>query len=456
MTFYSVAEHAINLVINEYGNVKNLNRYERIDFHSVMERVLCHPQEASDSDKFDRNLLHLLSQCHSPACPIELMQNVYEAHPEAATKQQKWRWTPLHFAARRSSDEIVHFLSMKAPEAITMQDDTGRTPLHNACYYERLDLVMILVKACPQSVFIEEGNGISPLDIILTNYAHQIVVKNALYHCNFIPNLELSEDTRNFRTANFKVKNGKFPPNIYGGSLEILTEVADASAKSNMGVDPLTNDAFTDSKCRIENDPIDPLFILQGKMSSENFASLQIFWQTVCYLVRIIDSKEATIGALSEEENKELQDWFDTEWCLLHAFLGMSKRILPSNLIFLAMKLCPEQLSRMDINKCFPLHMVAKNKFMRDEKITSSIIKAYPDGIRKVAKSGHLPLHLACKFGKQWNEGVETIVNAYPDALRVCHGVTGFFPYMSAATSNVDLNTLYCLVRHDPTVLQHK
>ena len=87
--------------------------------------------------------------------------------------------------------------------------------------------------------------------------------------------------------------------------------------------------------------------------------------------------------------------------------------------------------------------------------------------------SGALPINLGINSGKEWeSEGLQEIVDAYPEALNMRCNETGLFPFMTAATlvpasedsrttvitgrlRNMKLfNNLFCLMARDPRCVE--
>ena len=68
-------------------------------------------------------------------------------------------------------------------------------------------------------------------------------------------------------------------------------------------------------------------------------------------------------------------------------------------------------------SECLPLHLVACNSDAKP-RLIETIVEFYPEAASIANRRGCLALHLACESGKLWKGGLESIYNAYPDAIQ--------------------------------------
>jgi len=66
------------------------------------------------------------------------------------------------------------------------------------------------------------------------------------------------------------------------------------------------------------------------------------------------------------------------------------------------------------------------------------LLNRSPEGAMKVNKKGRLPLHLALESGKTLNNGVDALVEAFPESVRMRDPVTLLYPFQMAAVKRVD------------------
>mmetsp|Transcript_43575 Transcript_43575/g.64673 ORF Transcript_43575/g.64673 Transcript_43575/m.64673 type:complete len:677 (-) Transcript_43575:85-2115(-) len=170
-----------------------------------------------------------------------------------------------------------------------------------------------------------------------------------------------------------------------------------------------------------------------------------------------------------------------TRWRMVHAVAAIPS---PPQLIRCAVNLNKWQLRERDEDLNLPVHLACKNRYRegndeihywclnginrdrihhflepetkeRDNPITI-LTEAYPKGASHLDASSCLPLHLAVSTGKQWDEGVASLVQAAPQALNTRCGRFNLYPFLIAATSDCNtLDTLFRLMLQTPTLVQH-
>jgi ankyrin repeat protein len=71
--------------------------------------------------------------------------------------------------------------------------------------------------------------------------------------------------------------------------------------------------------------------------------------------------------------------------------------------------------------------------------------------------SGRLPLHLALSSGKRWNEGVQQLIAAYPDAVSLPDRSSKLYPFMLAASCGLDMDvtSTYEILRLNPCLIEN-
>ncbi len=98
-----------------------------------------------------------------------------------------------------------------------------------------------------------------------------------------------------------------------------------------------------------------------------------------------------------------------------------------------------------------PIHLAAANHFAK-KSLVERLVELHPRGARQADASGKLPLHLACESGKQWNEGVQAIYQAFPVAITQSEtNPRGWSPlHMAAACPTADVCLIGNLVELHP------
>jgi len=101
------------------------------------------------------------------------------------------------------------------------------------------------------------------------------------------------------------------------------------------------------------------------------------------------------------------------------------------------------------------------NNSILDDEDTSgqpSVIQILLEASREAARirdpNGRLPVHLALKTGKRWNQGVGDLIYSYPEGLNIPGPSTKLVPFQLAAWgTKTDLNTLFETLRTNPALL---
>jgi len=98
-----------------------------------------------------------------------------------------------------------------------------------------------------------------------------------------------------------------------------------------------------------------------------------------------------------------------------------------------------------------PIHMAAGSA-KSGNGLLSHLIQHHPRGASVPDAQGKLPLHLACEIGKKWTDGVETIFNAFHNAIRTAEAnPRGWLPlHMAVAAPDADAELIGKLIEHYP------
>lgn len=155
----------------------------------------------------------------------------------------------------------------------------------------------------------------------------------------------------------------------------------------------------------------------------------------------------------------------------IHKLVALQSQLGLGNVIPLAVRLYPEQLSKRDTNGNLPLHIavsapVEKQRQQRYGRFqvmdaVSVLLDTYPQAASVADRHGRLALHLALERGKRsWNSGIQKLVDAAPRALETRDVKTGLYPVQLAAMNqggdNVEaLSTIYQLLLAFPPVTQN-
>jgi len=160
----------------------------------------------------------------------------------------------------------------------------------------------------------------------------------------------------------------------------------------------------------------------------EQDVCLQGLWKKACLLVKAMYYATEVMN--------------DSEEGVVHACCGIED--CPDILLRLAIALRPQDLSVPDSYGNTPLHITAQSPFgtcQMDKPFfpLSYILSIDNNSARLPNAKGDVPLILALRTGtKQWNEGIDQLVNAFPGALTMMDNeLQGLYPFMVAATTAI-------------------
>ena len=86
-------------------------------------------------------------------------------------------------------------------------------------------------------------------------------------------------------------------------------------------------------------------------------------------------------------------------------------------------------------SECLPLHLVACNSDAKP-RLIETIVDYYPEAASVINRKGCLALHLACETGKSWKGGLQSIYNAYPEAIHTVEENNRRWTPLHCAVSN--------------------
>jgi ankyrin repeat protein len=163
----------------------------------------------------------------------------------------------------------------------------------------------------------------------------------------------------------------------------------------------------------------------------------------------------------------KMQPMEDEELFVLH---GLLKCNVPIDMLRVAMCHRPEATRIADSNGNLPLHILLENRpyRLKEREALSSYLKAagicHDDtndsvGFRSAAhknKAGDLPLHIAIRNKIPYENGIDLVVEAFPQGVEVPDQKTGLFPFLLAAAQGSNLlatNSTFKLLRRQPNML---
>ena len=116
----------------------------------------------------------------------------------------------------------------------------------------------------------------------------------------------------------------------------------------------------------------------------------------------------------------------------------------------------PEQVSMpIGIDGIFPLHyfLATHNVTKGSDRVISRLIQTFPQACKECHR-GRFPLQIALSSGYTWSSGIRDVAFADSSILEKADLESGLIPFLQAAmASGGDLNTSYCLLRENPSLV---
>jgi hypothetical protein len=102
-----------------------------------------------------------------------------------------------------------------------------------------------------------------------------------------------------------------------------------------------------------------------------------------------------------------------------------------------------------------PLHVAAGHRCSMSAETLRRLIAAYPRAAKTLNKKKELPLHVALQRGRKWNEGLQDLAEAAPEALTTRDLNHHMYPFMLASVGKThNLDAAFGLLKSaDPSVV---
>lgn len=387
---------------------------KHLSWDDVEDRLRKHPNEASETDKFNVTaLFHAIRKRHC-SVPIHIISALIEAHPQSLEiVDHQTGNNALHIACMNSGEdathdsnnEVVTMIIEANPNGTKHLSKEGKLPLHRA---KNVDIASKLIQVYPQGLGIATKNyKYLPLHSACSdNTVPPDVVKLLIEH-----------------GRDQEIGKACGPRNDYCGGV-------------------LSEDIYGEIPLKI-------LFkrILFGSKSTEHGLLIDQhspLWDKLCIVAK------ATFEALQCFP----MGWQSKPTPLVHAIIecGGHPKIVQH-----ALMLHPEEINFRDERGKTPL-MIAAGKVNTLPEIFELLLSD-ASAAEMSDSDGRMPLHLAVASGRTLNNGVAMITKAAPLALQTCDRKTRMYPFMLASVptygwDNTCIDTIYTLLRDAPNVMQ--
>lgn len=283
----------------------------------------------------------------------------------------KYNNDTLITACHCGSLEVIKMIHYLSPEQLVYQDECGSGPLHIACGTHRVlennisvEVIRFLIQVAPEQLKMPNKAGMLPLHKAILQRRSSVIIKM------------------------------------------LLEAYPDALNKVDVrGNTPLQ--VFYDEWLDQLEDNVDDFERMGASTSSDPEGSdLDIVLET---LLLILHSMR--IG---------------TDIPMLHQALNFKHIKLPPVFIYLMIKCLKTDVSRIDHNGQYPLHLAVSQEDVCSELI-EWLIEANPQAAAHPDRNGKIPLMLAIEHNQSW-EVLRELVKAFPGSLHMVDRATGLTP----------------------------
>lgn len=330
------------------------------------------------------------------------------AHPnEAAILGQAHRMTPLHCACLRyPPNDAIKALVEACPQSAASQNKEGETPLHLAAEGASEQVQLTLLKACPKALITQDKYGDTPCHRAVTLGSSTEVLEHFVMVHPDVIDIENNQGITSFMIL----------PKGY----------EDAQSLSDIDED--------------------------GE-----------FW----------DDWESAMIFLKASYSRCRTKSKDGKFMVVQAVAATR---CPRALLKACIRLFPSQLLSMDSKGRVPLSIASrslrfnepqinidgtretpKEKSGRElnETVVQIILRAETKAASIADNDGRYPLIHAIENGIDWHEGLQDILNAYPQCLDEKEPVSNLYPFMLAgASKGASITTIFSLLRANPVTVK--
>ena len=383
-----------------------LGLVQTYEWASALERIARHPDECKAVGVQGRTPLHVACDHDAPA---QVVAALLKAYPEASLMVGTSSMNPLHItcSSQHASVEVVQVLLQGGLATQTnMRDVDGDTPLHAACRCGApIETIRVLLEANPSAVNERDHEGLTPL-LRLWVRCFVMLGDNALDGIRGTE--DLTGELRNTWSKTELLLRGAHLGSISGR----VENAQHGNIPSHYTFRPMHAVAAVDSPRPV----IKMATVLYPKQLEEpdemGMTPLLIAANAPIFKVRDLSDEGFMLEdrIYGDSDNESDDDMDDGE-------RGDSG-----------------QPSVLDI-------LVGANP--RAARISCSLGPL----------AGRLPLHVAIASSKPWNEGIKTILSAYPEAISSIDPESGLFPFLQAAsTDRPDCGIILELLKKDPSL----
>lgn len=426
-----------------------------------------------------------------------IVRAILQCYPGAAMERNEDLDTPLILAANFSielkheglvndpSDENLS--TMKPTDSPRSHLYAIQNEMHDSMHKEayssskRWDLVLVLLQDKPEAARIRNRTGVSVLEMAIQRHAPSNVIK-ALIKADKTA-VSLFQPLLHSSSKNINEENGESTVNVAITPLFLaLRREADdvvlkmishtfpdaLGMRDECGLTPLSFCwlhwlyAFSQNShvgiCDPRRQDVLAKFFLTKRFDQElwsHWLKIKTLLCASCYLYRLSKLSTIPIQIIDEKAKDEVGTEVGTcspdatifdESYIVHAAAAQD---CPAEILDVAILLYPTQVKEKTFDGSIPLHLAAKApaymkqpyELGRAANPIDLLSKAYPSGGLVFDGNGFLPIHVAIRSGKKWDEGLSSLVLSAPRSLFIRDPNTRLIPFMLAACYYFDPNT---------------
>lgn len=397
----------------------------------ALKRIETNPDECMAVGVQGRTPLHVACDHDAPAPVIDAL---LQAYPAASLMVGTSNMNPLHItcSSNHASVEVVRcLLDGGHANQTSMRDLDGDTPLHAACRCGApFDVIRLLLKANPSVVDDRDYEGLTPL---LRLWVRYFVI--------------LGDDV---------IDNVRGPADLKGElrtawcNTELLLRCAHlGSLGEDDGDSEPEQQPRSSSTSETGSDP--------SRSSSSSNLKRQLpphYRFRAVHAAAAVDCPRSVVKIAAIVHPQQLQERDE---------MGMTPLLIAAAApVFKVRDLSDEGYLLEDqihgdgdeLNGCESFNR-DDNDCDMEPSVIDILVEANPYAASIPSGSKRqFPLHVAIASGKRWNEGVQSILHVYPEALGKIDPDTGLYPFLqSAVIERPDCGTILELLRKDPSLV---
>jgi ankyrin repeat protein len=436
-------------------------------------------------------------------CPYaDVVEALIRAYPDALLKEEDKGWTPLHYASRFKADkDVVRLLLHQFPDlghkAVSLIDRQGRTPLYYAVRYDApAGVIGLLLEVDATAVLEEDENADSPLALVWDAWAEKLDGKRSLQRL-LVPEREADDLSPHekaklvgsrlrsqtklsqrwnrvsvFLKAAFgftvdgdsnneeeSFEDKKDSPNAPCGMRKWRMLHATAAIKCHPSLFSLAHALYPEQVFENDENDLtmpDHISAAFGSVSKLSLLHLAASSRANGEAGRVVitellrSNPDAAQSAASDGSlplhrivlNKNKSHWtFDG---CKDIYLANTRAVQ-----------IPDSNGQIPLHRAAAIieHHVTTTESLQVRSVILNLLEIHGDGASHSDHMGRLPLHIVAQSGGVWNEEVQAIYDAFPEAVRARSGVSlgNQLPlHMAAANTNCQSSLLKKIVELNP------